>query len=151
MNRRLLIGSVGALAILAALPALAAPSSQEVEVFKSPYCGCCGAWIEHMRAAGFSVKVTAVTDTTATRKRLGLPERLGSCHTATVAGYVLEGHVPAAEVKRLLATKPKALGLAVPGMPQSAPGMDVPGRKDPYQVLLVDRSGQSSVYASYPK
>jgi hypothetical protein len=77
--------------------------SDQVQVFKSPTCGCCGAWVEHMRAAGFTVKVTEVDDTTAERKRLGLPDRYGSCHTATVAGYVLEGHVPAAEVKRLLA------------------------------------------------
>ncbi len=104
-----------------------------------------------MRVAGFTVKVTEVNDTAATRKRLGLPDRYGSCHTATVGGYVLEGHVPAAEVKRLLSSKPKAIGLAVPGMPPSAPGMDVPERKDPYQVLLIDAAGQSSVFASYPK
>ena len=157
MNRRRFFKSAGALAALSALPmlpampAFAAPPGTEVQVFKSPTCGCCGSWVEHMRAAGFTVKVTEVDDTTATRKRLGLPDRYGSCHTATVGGYVLEGHVPAAEVKRLLAAKPKAIGLAVPGMPPSAPGMDVPGRKDPYQVLLVDASGQSTVFANYPK
>ena len=85
------------------------------------------------------------------RKRLGMPERFGSCHTATVGGYVLEGHVPAADVKRLLAAKPNALGLAVPGMPPASPGMHTSGRKDPYQVLLVELSGRESVYASYPK
>jgi len=151
MNRRHLLSHASALAALAALPAFAATKLPELEVFKSPYCGCCGAWIEHMKAAGFAVKVTPVTDTSATRKRLGLPERYASCHTATIGGYVLEGHVPAAEVKRLLAMKPKALGLAAPGMPAAAPGMDVPGRRDPYQVLLVDAAGQSSVFASYPK
>lgn len=151
MNRRQFFQSAGALAALFVLPVLAASPPTEVQVFKSPSCGCCGSWVEHMRAAGFAVKVTEVNDTTAARKRLGLPDRYGSCHTATVAGYVLEGHVPAADVKRLLATRPKAIGLAVPGMPPSAPGMDVPGRKDPYQVLLVDALGQSSVYASYPK
>lgn len=151
MNRRCFFKSAAALAALSALPAFAAPAGPEVQVFKSPTCGCCGSWVEHMRAAGFAVKVTEVDDTTAARKRLGLPERYGSCHTATVGGYVLEGHVPAADVKRLLASKPKAIGLAVPGMPPSAPGMDVAGRKDPYQVLLVDASGQSRVFASYPK
>lgn len=151
MNRRLILGNATAVALWVAMSAFAADPTNEVVVYKSPYCGCCGAWIEHMRAAGFSVKVTAVTDTTAARKRLGFPDEYGSCHTATVAGYVLEGHVPAAEVKRLLAAKPNAMGLAVPGMPPSSPGMDVPGRKDPYQVLLVDRSGRSNVYASYPK
>ncbi len=154
MNRRRFFKSAAALAALSArsaLPAFAAPAGPEVQVFKSPSCGCCGSWVEHMRAAGFTVRVTEVNDTTAARKRLGLPDRYGSWHTATVGGYVLEGHVPAAEVKRLLASKPKAIGLAVPGMPPSAPGMDVPGRKDPYEVLLVDVSGQSSVFARYPK
>ena len=154
MNRRRFFKSAAALAALSArsaLPAFAALAGPEVQVFKSPSCGCCGSWVEHMRAAGFTVRVTEVNDTTAARKRPGLPDRYGSCHTATVGGYVLEGHVPAAEVKRLLASKPKAIGLAVPGMPPSAPGMDVPGRKDPYEVLLVDVSGQSSVFARYPK
>lgn len=151
MNRRTFLGGAGVLAAFAALPTLAAPTPLEVQVFKSPYCGCCGGWIKHMEAAGFAIRVTEVTDTTAARKSLGLPDRFGSCHTATVGGYVLEGHVPAAEVKRLLATKPKAIGLAVPGMPPASPGMDTPGRKDPYQVLLVDSSGQSSVWANYPK
>ena len=85
------------------------------------------------------------------RKRLGLSDAYGSCHTATVGGYVLEGHVPADEVKRLLASRPKALGLAVPGMPPSSPGMDVPGRSDPYEVLLVQRQGGHVVFARYPK
>lgn len=151
MNRRDFFVGVSAAAAVLALPALAAPSAPEVQVFKSPSCGCCGSWVEHIRAAGFTVKVTEVDDTTASRKRLGLPDRYGSCHTATVGGYVLEGHVPAAEVKRLLASKPKAIGLAVPGMPPSAPGMDVPGRKDPYDVLLIGPEGQSSVFATYPK
>jgi hypothetical protein len=154
MNRRRFFKSAAALAALSALPALPAlaePGGPEVHVFKSPSCGCCGSWVEHMRAAGFTVKLTEVDDTAAARKRLGLPDRYGSCHTATVGGYVLEGHVPAAEVKRLLASKPKAIGLAVPGMPPSAPGMDVPGRKDPYEVLLVEASGKSSVFARYPK
>ena len=154
MNRRRFFKSAAALAALSArpaLPAFAALAGPEVQVFKSPSCGCCGSWVEHMRTAGFTVKVTEVNDTTAARKRLGLPDRYASCHTATVGGYVLEGHVPAAEVKRLLASKPKAIGLAVPGMPPSAPGMDVPSRKDPYEVLLVDASGQSSVFARYPK
>jgi hypothetical protein len=154
MNRRRFFQSAAALAALSALPAFSAfavPAGPEVQVFKSPSCGCCGSWVEHMRAAGFTVKVTEVADTTAARKRLSLPDRYGSCHTATVAGYILEGHVPAAEVKRLLASKPKAIGLAVPGMPPSAPGMDVPGRKDPYQVLLVDAAGESTAFANYPK
>lgn len=151
MNRRDFLNSVGLLATLTALPAMAITVLPEVQVYKSPTCGCCGAWVEHMRKAGFTVKVNEVTDTSAARKRFGMPDKFASCHTATVGGYALEGHVPAAEVKRLLTAKPKAVGLAVPSMPPSAPGMDVPGRKDPYQVLLVEASGQYSVFANYPK
>lgn len=151
MKRRNFVLALAATVLSAAGPAGAATAAlPQVDVFKSPYCGCCGAWIEHMKAAGFPVKVTEVGDTTAARKRLGLPDTYGSCHTSTVDGYVLEGHVPAAEVKRLLAARPKAIGLAVPSMPPSAPGMDVPGRKDPYDVLLVTKQGHT-VFASYPK
>lgn len=148
MNRRHFL-CAAALTALSGLPAWGT-KLPEVHVFKSRTCGCCGAWVAHLQSAGFAAKVTEVDDTTAARKRLGMPDRFGSCHTATVGGYVLEGHVPAADVKRLLATQPRALGLAVPGMPPSAPGMDVPGRKDPYQVLLVDVAGRASVFASYP-
>jgi len=151
MNRRHFLSSSGALAALTVLPTFAAAPQPELQVFKSPSCGCCGKWVEHMRSAGFAVTVASVNNTAVERKRLGMPEKFGSCHTATVGDYVIEGHVPAAEVKRLLAAKPKAIGLAAPGMPPSAPGMDVPGRKDPYQVLLVDASGQSTVFASYPR
>ena len=151
MHRRRFFLQTGALASLAWLPALAAKSGPEVHVFKSPTCGCCGHWVEHMQAAGFTVKVTEVSDTAGTRQRLGMPQRYGSCHTATVGGYLLEGHVPAAEVRRLLAAGPKALGLAAPGMPPAAPGMDVPGNDDPYDVLLIGSDGQSTVFASYPK
>lgn len=150
MKRRLFLGSAGAFSALAVLPSLAAEPSKEVQVFKTPQCGCCGSWVGHMKAAGFTVKVAEVSNAAIERKRLGMPDRFGSCHTATVGGYVLEGHVPAADVKRLLAAKPRAIGLSVPGMPPSAPGMDVPGRKDPYQVLLVDAAGQSSLFARYP-
>src|SRR6476619_2967104 len=93
-----------------ALVGVAQAKSTAVEVFKSPSCGCCGGWVEHLRAAGFAVKVTDVDDTTAARKRLGMPDAFGSCHTASVEGYVLEGHVPARDVRRLLATKPAAIG-----------------------------------------
>jgi hypothetical protein len=123
----------------------------EVEVFKSPTCSCCSAWVDHLKAAGFPVKVTVVGDTTATRKRYGLPDKFGSCHTGIVSGYVVEGHVPAAEVKRLLAMKPVAVGLAVPAMPVGSPGMEVGDRKDPYDVFLIDKDGRETVFAHYPK
>ena len=151
MKRRSILTLACGTAALAILPAVAATALPRVEVFKSPYCECCGAWVEHMKAAGFDVKVTLVNDTTAARQRLGMPEKFGSCHTATVSGYVLEGHVPAVEVKRLLALKPAAVGLAVPGMPPGSPGMEVGTRQDPYRVFLVDRRGNETVFASYPK
>ena len=151
MNRRLLLNGAGALAASAALPTFAAAPQPEVQVFKNPRCGCCGAWAAHMRSAGFGVTVVEVTNAAIERTRLGMPERFASCHTASVDGYILEGHVPAAEVKRLLAAKPRAIGLAAPGMPPASPGMEVPGRTDPYHVLLIDAAGQSSVFAAYPK
>lgn len=149
MNRRNLISlAVGAMAF-SAIPALAANSLPPVEVFKNPSCGCCGAWVDHLKAAGFDVKVTMVDDTSVARRKYGLPDMFGSCHTAVVAGYVVEGHVPAADVKKLLALKPQAVGIAVPGMPAGSPGMEVGPRKDPYQVLLVDRQGRERVFSSY--
>ncbi len=151
MKKRLLLGSLAALSAFVALPFLAEIAAKEVHVFKSRSCGCCGAWVRHMKSAGFAVKVTDVDDTTAERKRLGMPEHFGSCHTATVDGYVLEGHVPAAEVKQLLAAGINAVGLAVPSMPIGSPGMEMGARKDPYQVLLIDHSGAATVFASYSK
>ena len=151
MKRRTLLSAVAGLFALARVPAYAAAAWPAVDVFKSPTCGCCGAWVDHLKAAGFDVRVTEVDDTAAARKRLGMPDAFGSCHTASVGGYVLEGHVPAAEVKRLLGAKPKAIGLAVPGMPVGSPGMEVGSRRDPYDVLLVARDGRSTVYAHYPK
>lgn len=151
MKRRVFIAAATAAAALASIPAMGANALPEVEVFKSPYCGCCGAWVDHLKAAGFSVKVTPVDDITAARKRTGMPDGFGSCHTATIGGYALEGHVPAAEIKRLLVLKPAAVGLAVPGMPPSSPGMDVPSRRDPYDVLLIQKQGGHTVFARYPR
>ena len=149
MKRRNLILAMASLPLGRALPAGAATPA--ILVFKNTSCGCCGAWVEHLAAAGFEVSVKEVADTGAVRRRLGLPEQYGSCHTATVAGYVLEGHVPAADVRRLLADRPVAIGLAVPGMPVGSPGMEVGSRVDPYEVLLVDRKGKPSVFARYPE
>jgi len=149
---------LSALITATALPVLAATASSKIaiEVWKDPSCGCCKDWIVHMERNGFSLTVHD-TGNAAPRARLGLPQRLGSCHTALVDGYVLEGHVPAADVRRLLQEKPKALGLAVPGMPVGSPGMDgavYQGRKDPYDVLLVTKNGTgqdvvTSVFASH--
>ncbi|PKO33056.1 MAG: metal-binding protein [Betaproteobacteria bacterium HGW-Betaproteobacteria-7] len=119
-----------------------------MDVYKSPYCGCCGKWIDHVKAAGFEVRTHEVNDVPAARQRLGMPERLGSCHTAKVAGYLVEGHVPATDIQRLLKEKPPALGLAVPAMPPGSPGMESP-RPVPYDTLLVQTDGKTSVYARH--
>lgn len=141
----------GAIATATLAMAGRASANAQVDVFKSATCGCCNAWIEHLQKAGFKVTAHNVPDTAAARKRLGMPDTYGSCHSATVAGYVIEGHVPADEIKRLLATRPAAIGLAVPGMPPGSPGMEVGARQDPYDVLLVDKRGRASVFAQYPK
>lgn len=139
------------LALLLPGLAQAQPAGPVLQVWKDPNCGCCQDWIEHLRAEGFSVK-SHDSGNNAVRRRLGLPERYGSCHTAQVGGYVIEGHVPARDIRRLLAEKPRALGLAVPGMPVGSPGMDgavYGGRQDPHDVLLVQADGSSKVYQSY--
>jgi hypothetical protein len=131
--KTLLAGAaVAALASALPLPALAAPPS--VAVWKAASCGCCEGWVKHMRAAGFPVQVTEMDDVSPVKARQGVPAALQSCHTAIVDGYVLEGHVPAPAVLRLLAERPRARGLAVPGMPLSAPGMDAGA--DHYDVVL---------------
>ncbi len=154
-NRRQWLTAIAAAAACTALPAIAS-NATAVEVWKDPSCGCCQDWIDHMQANGFAV-TTHESGNAAVRAKLGLPQRLGSCHTALVGGYLLEGHVPAADVRKLLKEKPKALGLAVPGMPVGSPGMDGPaynGRKDPYDVLLVTKNLMNSdvstrVFTSY--
>jgi Cu/Ag efflux protein CusF len=126
--------------------------ASNVQVWKDPNCSCCQLWVEHLQASGFKVEVRDVGNTAA-RKRLGMPEQLGSCHTASVGGYVIEGHVPAAEIQRLLKERPAALGLSVPGMPIGSPGMDGPeykGRKDAYDVLLVQKDGTAKSFQHYP-
>jgi hypothetical protein len=134
------------LALLSAAAAFA-QDAPKVEVFKSASCGCCGGWVEHMRQNGFQVTTHDVADVPGERKKLGMPDRLGSCHSAKVAGYVIEGHVPAADIRRLLKEKPKAIGLAVPGMVPSSPGMT--GPKTAYDTLLVSRDGTTRVFASH--
>jgi hypothetical protein len=130
--------------LIAALP--------RVMVHKSPTCGCCVVWVKHLEAAGFSVKTQDSNDMDAIKSRLGVPAGKGSCHTAEVGGYFVEGHVPAADIKRLLAEKPDARGLTVPGMPLGSPGMEVPdGRVQPYAVELVGRDGRTRVYSRHGK
>jgi hypothetical protein len=118
-------------------------------VAKDPDCGCCGAWVEHIRSAGFAVEVIESPQMNRVKARLGVPQDLASCHTAEIDGYVIEGHVPADSIKRLLAEKPRATGLAVPGMPAGSPGMEVAGMEpEIFEVMLFGPSGQKS-FARY--
>lgn len=151
-TRRALLVALAALP-LGALAQQARPARTLVEVWKDPNCGCCKDWVSHLEQAGFAVKVNE-TGNEAMRAKLGIPQKLGSCHTALVGGYAVEGHVPAADIRRLLKERPQAIGLSVPGMPVGSPGMDAPaygGRRDPFDVLLVLKSGEPKVYASYHK
>jgi hypothetical protein len=143
--------ALAAIAGAAAAQTIPANKPPLLQVWKDPNCGCCGDWVKHLQSNGFLVQVID-TGNVAARKRLGMPDALGSCHTARVGGYVIEGHVPAADILRLLREKPDALGLAVPGMPIGSPGMDGPeykGRRDPYDVLLVSRGGATRVFQSH--
>lgn len=125
-----------------------AQAMAQIDVYKSPSCGCCSKWIEHLRKSGFKVEAHAVNDISAARKKLGMPDKLGSCHTARIGNYIIEGHVPAADIRRLLKEKPKALGLALPGMPLGSPGMDIPN-SPPYETLLVQADGSTRVFAKH--
>jgi hypothetical protein len=131
--------------------AWAAPGRTAVEVWKDPGCGCCKDWIAYLEQAGFDIRVHD-SGNTGVRARLGMPVQFGSCHTARIGGYAIEGHVPVREIRRLLQEKPQAVGLAVPGMAIGSPGMDGPEygkRKDPYEVLLVKADGSSTIFQSY--
>jgi hypothetical protein len=118
-----------------------------IAVSKDPNCGCCTGWVEHLHQAGFAVTVQESSDLSAIKSRLGVPERLSACHTAEVNGYVIEGHVPADAIKRLIREAPPAKGLAVPGMPMGSPGMEG-GTPQEYEVLLFGKEGQR-VFARY--
>ena len=137
-----------ALAAVAITPLLTARAAAEViEVWTGPSCGCCHGWIDHLKANGFEV-VTHDGGNSEARTRLGMPIDYGSCHTGAVEGYAIEGHVPAREVQRLLAERPTAIGLSVPGMPRGSPGMESP-MHDAYDVLLIGRDGRPSVFQNY--
>lgn len=140
--------TVGGLAIVRPALAEAQAPVRAMTVYKDPNCGCCEQWVAHVKAAGFVVTVRDTADMQTVKASLGVPDALGSCHTARVGTYTIEGHVPADLIKKLLAEKPVARGLAVPGMPIGSPGMEQGNRKDPYDVLLFDKAGKTKVYAS---
>jgi hypothetical protein len=137
------------LALLLAISGVFAHAADTIEVWKDPDCGCCTKWVDHLQAAGFKVRTHQVDDMNKARARNGVPPALGACHTARVGVYAIEGHVPAADIKRLLRERPKAAGLAVPGMPLGSPGMDA-DRTQPYDVLLFTAEGRTRVYRHYP-
>lgn len=149
-SRRAVLLALGALPLVSL--AQRAPKTA-VEVWKDASCGCCKEWVRHLEQNGFSVMVHD-TGNAKMRAKLGIPQKFGSCHTALVGGYAVEGHVPARDIQRLLKERPVAAGLAAPGMPVGSPGMDdsaYGGRRDPYDVLLVLKSGEARVFASYNK
>lgn len=153
MTRRIILPLIvivfGAVAVIAAQRQAAGPL---VEVYKTPTCGCCAIWVEHLRSNGFRVQVTDRDDLTDFKTSRQVPRRVQSCHTAVVSGYVLEGHVPATDVQRLLKERPAVLGLAVPGMPIGSPGMEVAGMKpQPFDVIAFDKQGQMTVFAGHNK
>ena len=145
--------TVAALILMMGIAACARQPADEilplVVVYKSPTCGCCESWVGHMQSAGFPVEVRDTEDFGAIKAEVGVPAGLGSCHTARIGDYFVEGHVPADDVKRLLAEQPEARGLTVPGMPQGSPGMEQGGISEPYDVLLVAPDGSTSVFAHH--
>ena len=143
-------GATAALIFVAGAIAANAQNAGVVEVWKDPFCGCCNKWIEQMKTAGFNLRVHDTKTLGSIKTRLGIPQRLRSCHTAKVGGYVVEGHVPIADVKRLLSQKPEVVGISVPGMPIGSPGMEVPsGETEPYEVLMFDKQAKTSVFAKH--
>lgn len=137
-----------ALAALLAASPLAHAAAPVIDVYKTTSCGCCKAWVEHLKQNGFTVRAHDVDVPAVMRAKFGIPEQYGSCHTGVVNGYAVEGHVPADAIKRLLKEKPKASGLAVPGMPMGSPGMEG-DTKEAYNVMLISKKGKASVYQHY--
>jgi hypothetical protein len=129
---------------------MASTADRIVTVYKTPTCSCCEAWVDHIKRSGFKTKVVVLNDLTELKRRLAVPAAHESCHTALVDGYFIEGHVPAGDILRLVAGKPNARGLAVPGMPVGSPGMEVSGaRADAFQTLLIAKDGSASVFAQH--
>lgn len=147
MNRRFFLAA-GAAGVALAGRAAAQTQGVQIEVYKSPTCGCCSAWVDHMTGAGFAVTAIDIGQDAlwALKAQSGIAPELSSCHTAFVDGYFVEGHVPAADVQRLLAERPEALGLTVPGMPIGSPGMEMGSQRDAFDTMLVGRDGATTVF-----
>ena len=143
--RKTLFGAIAFAAIFVGSAAHAATMT----VYKSPSCGCCAKWVEHVEQHGFAVQTVPTQDMMALKKRLGVPGEAMSCHTTKVGNYIVEGHVPAADIKRLLREKPKARGIAVAGMPMGAPGMEHGDHRQPYATMLIGLDGKTRVFARH--
>jgi hypothetical protein len=142
-DRRAILAGLAATSALVGSTALAQGTLPKIVVTKDPNCGCCGGWVDHLRASGFVAEVIEDAALNRTKIRLGVPRDLGSCHTGEIDGYLIEGHVPASAIKRLLSQRPQARGLAVPGMPVGSPGMEVDGMEpETYEVILFGPAGQ---------
>lgn len=153
LTRRHVMSGAASLISLGILPGRTfAQDLETIEVFKTAACGCCHDWIVHLKDAGFAVTAQDLEyDALADLKQMaGVPEGLVSCHTGRIAGYVIEGHVPAADIRRLLVERPDAIGLSVPGMPIGSPGMGPEDQREAYDVILIGRDGAANVFASYP-
>ena len=152
LSRRTILAAGAGLFALSALPAKARSLDNQMLVMKDPNCGCCGAWIEIVEAAGFIVTTELSAGTALMRYKSdnGIPEAMASCHTARIGGYMLEGHVPVADIRRILEERPEAIGLAVPGMPYGSPGMGPESEREAYDVLLIRKDGTSEVFTHYP-
>ncbi|MDQ1901969.1 MULTISPECIES: DUF411 domain-containing protein [unclassified Paracoccus (in: a-proteobacteria)] len=152
LSRRTILTSGAGLLALSALPARARGIDNQMLVVKDPNCGCCAAWIEIVEAAGFAVTIELSAGTALMRYKSdnGIPEAMASCHTARIGGYMLEGHVPVADIRRLLEDRPDAIGLAVPGMPYGSPGMGPESEREAYDVVLIRKNGTSEVFTHYP-
>ncbi|MEO8522846.1 MAG: DUF411 domain-containing protein [Acidobacteriota bacterium] len=139
---------VAAAMSIAGVSGATAQTGTPIAVYKSPTCGCCSKWVEHLRASGFAPAATNTSDMSAVKAKYHVPRAAESCHTAIVGGYVIEGHVPAADIRRLLKEKPAVIGLAAPGMPMGSPGMEGPVSQK-YDVVSFDREGRTRVYATH--
>jgi hypothetical protein len=146
--RRLTFSVMGAAAAIVTTVAAAPAARTELVVYKSPTCGCCNKWVDYLRKQGFTVVAHDTSGMTAVKAEMGVPDALSSCHTAIVGGYVIEGHVPAADIERLLKEHPKVVGLAVAGMVTGSPGMEG-GTPEHYKVMAFDAKGKTTVFASY--
>ncbi|MBF0180879.1 MAG: DUF411 domain-containing protein [Magnetococcales bacterium] len=148
--KRWSLAGLAGLAVIGGLALRPAEGEELAVVWKSRTCGCCKLWVQHLEAHGFRVEARDVEDLSAKKRQLGVPPAMESCHTAEIGGYLVEGHVPAEDVRRLLAEKPAVRGIAAPGMPVGSPGMEVPGQKpDPYEVIAFTPDGKTRVFTRH--